>query len=168
MKASRTQRISEPHEFEDLQHLQCSFFHVSTEIEQALWSDQLKEGSAELGSEHRALLVGTLPPRIWEVEVDRGQRSGGEESRDFDPRICLHYFQVHGAPLASAPVQFACELLPPFQRDVPHLWKLAHIIERKSPRAAADFQLQWSIAAKHLGPIGWRGQANQFLTNWIR
>jgi hypothetical protein len=168
MKDSRTLRIGESYAFEDFQHLRRSFLDVGAEIEETPWGEQLEEDPAELGSKHRALLMGALPPGVGEVEVDRRQGTGREQSRDFDPRIRLHHLQVCRSSAAGAPVQFAGELLSPFQRDIANLRKPVHVVEGKSPCPAADFQLQWPVAAKHLRPIGWRDKANQFLTNRIR
>ncbi len=168
MKDSRTLRIGESYMFEGFEHLRRSFLDVGAEIEEAPLSQQFEEDPAELGSKHSPLLVGALPPGVGKVEVDRRQGTGREQSRDFDPRIRLHHFQVCRTSAAGATVQFAGELLSPFQRDIANLRKLAHIIEGKPSCPAADFQLQWPAASKHLRPIGWRGKANQFLTNRIR
>ncbi len=168
MKDSRTLRIGESYPFEDFEHLGRSFLYVGAEIEETPLSQQIEEDPAELGSKHSALLVGALPPGVGKVEVDCRQGTGREQSRDFDPRIRLHHFQVRRTSAAGAPIEFAGKLLSPFQRDIANLRKLAHVIEGKSPCPAADFQLQRPVAAKHLRPIGWRGKADQFLTDGIR
>jgi len=168
MKNSRTLRIGESYAFEDFEHLHRSFLDVGAEVEEAPLSQQLEENPAELDSQHSALLVRALPPGVGKVEMDRRQGTGCEQSRDFDPRIRLHHFQVCRTSASGAPVQFASELLSPFQRDIANLRKPADIVESKSACPAADLQLQWPVVAKHLRPIGWRGKANQFLTNRIR
>ncbi len=140
MKDSRTLRIGESYMFEDFEHLRRSFLDVGAEIEEAPLSQQFEEDPAELGSKHSPLLVGALPPGVGKVEVDRRQGTGREQSRDFDPRIRLHHFQVCRTSAAGATVQFAGELLSPFQRDIANLRKLAHIIEGKPSCPAADFQ----------------------------
>jgi hypothetical protein len=167
MKDSRTLGIGESHAFENFEHLRCSFLDVGAEIKEASLNQQLEEDPAELDSKHSALLVRALPPGVWKVEMNRRQGTGREQSRDFDPRIRLHHFQVCRTSAARAPVQFASELLPPFQRDIANPRKPAHIVESKPPGPAADLQLQWPVPAKHLRPIGWRRKANQFLTNRV-